>query len=169
MNGKYEAMKKTTRHLDVVLLDEEEAFAEASANFLTRFFRKIHLASDLETVLNLVDGNEPPHAAIVEREFPFTPWNEAIREIRERKKGTVVLLMGPESLKDDRDGSDGYVRKPIEKNQLVMAVGEGVLKKVAHNGFHCGGCLFRGATDRREDCRFEGGKKALAAGQCPFA
>ena len=156
--------RKITRHLDVAILDEAEAFAEASGNLLTRFFRKIYLHEELETLLALMDGEEPPHVVIVEREFPYCPWQEAVRKIREGERKAAVLLMGPEALREEGAAIDGYVRKPIEKNQLVRSVAEGVRKRVESNGFTC-----QGVDDRRENCRFEGGREALAAGQCPFA
>ena len=160
--------REITRHLDVVLLDEAEAFAEASEMFLKRFFHRVYLVEDCDKLMELLEKGV--HAVILEQEFPFCDLTATVEKIRESGTGVPVFLMGVGSMEKKRKiRVDGYVHKPIVKSQLLHSVAETVSRKIRESGYRCDACLFGGPSMTVSDCRFRGTAEGLPSGSCPFS
>lgn len=110
----------------VLVVDDEEFLAEATATALTRAGMQVHLAFDGQEALDTLDTTSPD-VVVLDRDLPLVHGDDVCREVAEKHPATRVIMLTASGTLDDRLegfdlGADDYLPKPFEVPELIARV-----------------------------------------------
>jgi DNA-binding response OmpR family regulator len=117
----------------VLVVDDEPTIAEVVARYLERAGYRTRIAAD---GLRAIDAaaEQRPDLVVLDLMLPGIDGLEVMRRLRERDRGTPVILLTAKGEESDRViglrlGADDYVVKPFSPAELVARV-DAVLRRV---------------------------------------
>jgi len=117
----------------IVLIDDDQAWSEATADYLRSEGFQVVTAADGEQGLQLL-LDQRPQLAILDAHLPRLGGLEVLRELRRAQLLVQVLMVSA----DDRsplinqameEGAVGFLRKPVAASMLLRAV-----RRLVHDG-----------------------------------
>jgi DNA-binding response OmpR family regulator len=110
--------------LKVLLVDDEQEFADTLAQRLKMRGFDVQIAADGERALNLV-GVDPPQVVILDVVLPGMSGLDVLKQIKARNpRLQVILLTGKGSTRDGITGMQlgayDYLIKPLDIEELVL-------------------------------------------------
>jgi DNA-binding response OmpR family regulator len=107
----------------VILADDDEAITSNLAAFLDRAGFAVHVASDGEAALDLVERLDPD-GCVLDVLMPRADGREVLRRLRASGRWLPVLLLTQVGESGERamaleEGADDYLNKPFDPQELV--------------------------------------------------
>lgn len=125
--------KAPVKSLEVILAEDNKINQKVASTMLTKRGHKVTIAENGEEVLSLI-AQKSFDVILMDIQMPRMDGFEATRRIREKEKDTnehiPIVAMTAHALKGDREkcleaGMDGYVSKPVKKEDLFKAIEQG--------------------------------------------
>jgi DNA-binding NtrC family response regulator len=126
------AKKKQKKDLKVLLVDDEQEFAESLSDRLQLRDVKAKVAHDGEQALEAMKEDEAD-VMVLDLRMPGIDGIEVLRRVKkDHPNVSVVILTGHGNEKDEEDalrlGASAFLKKPVDVDQLIGAVRQEKLK-----------------------------------------
>ena len=113
--------------MSLLLVDDDEVLRERLARALSRRGYQVRTAANAEEALALA-GAQPPRYAVIDLRMPGRSGLELLRELRLLGPSCQALILTgygsiPTAVEATRLGAVGYLQKPVDANDVVVALG----------------------------------------------